>query len=251
LPDFEFPASVEALKEPNGLLAMGGDLSPERLLLAYSRGIFPWFSSDEPILWWAPDPRTILEPSEFIVSKSFGKSLKKRGYRLSLNKEFSSVVRACAAPRPSQEGTWILPSMISAYSALHRLGYAHSIEVWCEDNLIGGLYGVCLGKAFFGESMFSVKTDASKTALASLAYIGQMGYFKLIDCQVESQHLTSMGARSLGRAVFEHKLENAISDDMEQVQQIIQGVKPSTMHRVPWASMLPESSVELFLGLNT
>jgi leucyl/phenylalanyl-tRNA--protein transferase len=141
--------------------------------------------------------------------------------------------------------------MISAYSALHRLGYAHSIEVWCEDNLIGGLYGVCLGKAFFGESMFSVKTDASKTALASLAYIGQMGYFKLIDCQVESQHLTSMGARSLDRAVFEHKLENAISDDMEQVQQIIQGVKPSTMHRVPWASMLPESSVELFLGLNT
>jgi leucyl/phenylalanyl-tRNA--protein transferase len=251
LPDFEFPASAEALKEPNGLLAMGGDLSPERLLLAYSRGIFPWFSSDEPILWWAPDPRAILDPSEFIVSKSFGKSLKKRGYRLSLNKEFSSVVRACAAPRPSQEGTWILPSMISAYSALHRLGYAHSVEVWCEDILIGGLYGVCLGKAFFGESMFSIETDASKTALASLAYLGQMGYFTFIDCQVESQHLTSMGASSIDRAAFEHKLENAISDDMEQVQQIIQGVKPTTMHRVPWGNMLPESSVELFLELTT
>ncbi|MDG1066429.1 MAG: leucyl/phenylalanyl-tRNA--protein transferase [Luminiphilus sp.] len=248
--DFEFPASIDALEEPNGLLAMGGDLSPQRLLHAYSRGIFPWFSSNEPILWWAPDPRAVLVPSEFKVSKSFGKSLKKRGYRLSLNLEFLSVVRACAAPRRSQEGTWILPSMISAYSALHRLGYAHSIEVWRQDVLIGGLYGVCLGKAFFGESMFSIETDASKAALASLAYLGQMGYFEFIDCQVESQHLTSMGARSVNRESFEHKLENAISEDMEQVRQIIKGVNPTAKHRVPWGDMLPESAAELLLELS-
>ena len=243
--DFEFPASVEALQEPNGLLAMGGDLSPERLLHAYSRGIFPWFSSNEPILWWAPDPRAILIPSELKISKSFGKTLRKRGYRLSLNTEFLSVMRACAAPRPSQEETWILPSMISAYCALNRLGYAHSVEVWRDETLVGGLYGVGLGKAFFGESMFSIETDASKTALAALAYLGRMGYFEFIDCQVESSHLTSLGARLISRETFEQKLENAISEDMAQIQHIIRGNTPVSVRSVPWQEVFPESTTQL------
>jgi len=245
LPEFEFPASVEALQEPNGLLAMGGDLSPERLLYAYSRGIFPWFSRNEPILWWAPDPRAILIPAELKISKSFGKSLRKRGYRLSLNTEFLSVMKACAAPRPAQDETWILPSMIDAYCALNRLGYAHSVEVWRDDTLVGGLYGVSLGKAFFGESMFSIETDASKTALAALAYLGRMGYFKFIDCQVESSHLTSLGARLMSRDTFEHKLENAISEDMEQIQQVIRGNTPARVRRAPWLGALPESTNQL------
>lgn len=247
--EFDFPASYEALEEPNGLLAMGGDLSPERLLRAYSRGIFPWFSSNEPILWWAPDPRAILLPDEFKVSKSFGKTLKKRGYRVSLNAAFPLVIRACAAPRASQEGTWILPAMIDAYTTLHRLGYAHSVEIWSDESLVGGLYGVSIGKAFFGESMFSSATDASKTALATLAYIGRMGYFKFIDCQVESSHLTSLGARLIRREAFEEQLENAINEDMEQVRNIIRGVLPESLNRVPWSDVLPESTTQLYLGL--
>ena len=246
---FEFPASVEALEEPNGLLAIGGDLSPERLLYAYSRGIFPWFSDDEPILWWAPDPRAILIPSEFKLSKSLGKSLKNRGFKLSVNAAFRAVITACAAPRPSQAGTWILPSMITAYEVLNRLGYAHSIEVWRNDSLVGGLYGVSLGKAFFGESMFSIETDASKTALAALAYLGQIGYFEFIDCQVESSHLSSLGARLVNRVSFEAKLEHAISGDMDQVQKIITGVRPNAAHRAPWQVLLPESSARLFSEL--
>lgn len=246
--DFDFPASRDALEEPNGLLAMGGDLSPERLLQAYSRGIFPWFSGNEPILWWAPDPRAILVPNQFRVSRSFGKSLKKRGYRLSLNTAFSSVISACAAPRPAQEGTWILPKMIDAYTTLHHLGYAHSVEVWQDGSLVGGLYGVSLGKAFFGESMFSRATDASKTALAALAYIGRMGYFDFIDCQVESSHLTSLGARLVDRTAFEGQLENAIDEDMDQVKKIISGNPPNTAHRVPWQNALPESTAHLYRG---
>lgn len=247
--DFDFPASYEALEEPNGLLAMGGDLSPERLLRAYSRGIFPWFSSNEPILWWAPDPRAILIPAEFRVSKSFGKSLKKRGYRVSLNAAFPLVIRACAAPRASQDGTWIIPAMIDAYTTLHQLGYAHSLEVWSDESLVGGLYGVSIGKAFFGESMFSNETDASKTALAALAYLGKMGYFELIDCQVESSHLTSLGARLIRREVFEEQLKNAINDDMQPVNNIISGSPLGFLNRVPWRDALPESTTQLYLGL--
>ena len=181
---------------------MGGDLSPQRLLHAYSRGIFPWFSNNEPILWWAPDPRAILIPSELRISKSFSKTLRKRGYRLSLNTEFLSVMRACAAPRPSQEETWILPSMISAYCALNRLGYAHSVEVWRDDLLIGGLYGLAIGNLFCGESMFSRSADASKIAMAHLCRWGTEAGLELIDCQLVNPHLLSLGAEPLSRGLF-------------------------------------------------
>ncbi|MEY2907960.1 MAG: leucyl/phenylalanyl-tRNA--protein transferase [Pseudomonadota bacterium] len=205
-----FPPTEAALDEPNGLLAVGGDLSPERLLTAYGRGIFPWFSEGDPILWWSPNPRAVLLPENFKLSRTLRKSLRSKGFELACNYRFEAVMRACAAPRADGAGTWISEEMIAAYSTLHALGYAHSIEVSQDGELVGGLYGIHLGKIFFGESMFSRVTDASKAALAALVWLARRGHFDLIDCQVESPHIMSLGAINIPRAEFEARLAESI-----------------------------------------
>ncbi len=198
----QFPPPEHALAEPNGLLAMGGDLSPERLLSAYRQGIFPWFSHSDPILWWSPDPRMVLYPSEFRVSRSLGKRLRNSEYEVRFDTAYSLVMDACAAPRDEQPGTWITPQMRAAYLELHRLGHAHSVETWVDGELAGGLYGVAIGDIFFGESMFSRTRDASKIALATMVnwFIDQR--VRLIDCQFHTEHLESLGARPIARADF-------------------------------------------------
>ncbi|MDP1734652.1 MAG: leucyl/phenylalanyl-tRNA--protein transferase [Sulfuritalea sp.] len=204
----EFPALERALVEPNGLLAAGGDLSPQRLLAAYRRGIFPWYSAGEPILWWSPDPRMVLAPDELRISASLTKTLRNAKYEVRLDSAFEDVVRACAAkPRDGQAGTWITEAMQSAYRELHRLGFAHSVETWIDGRIAGGLYGVAIGQAFYGESMFSDVRDASKIALAHLcAHLKQRG-FGIIDCQMETRHLASLGARPIPRRDFTARLD--------------------------------------------
>lgn len=197
-----FPPVENALTEPNGLLAVGGDLSPHRLVEAYCKGIFPWFNEDEPIYWWSPDPRMVLFPAELKISRSLRKTLKKDHYQIRVDTQFEQVMQACAAPRQGQAGTWIHPQMVAAYTQLHELGLAHSVETWIDDKLVGGLYGVALGKVFFGESMFSRVTDASKIAFVHLVKQLQCWEFGLIDCQVRTQHLSSLGAREISRSDF-------------------------------------------------
>ena len=197
-----FPDVRRALRHPNGLLAAGGDLSPERLLSAYRRGIFPWFSEGDPILWWSPDPRTVLLPEQIRISRSLRKRLRHRLLGASMDRAFGDVIRGCAAPRGADHGTWIVPPMVSAYETLHRLGWAHSVEVWQGDRLVGGLYGVALGGVFFGESMFSLVDDASKVALAHLCERLCGWGFGLIDCQMRTDHLISLGAREIPRGHF-------------------------------------------------
>jgi leucyl/phenylalanyl-tRNA--protein transferase len=207
LPDIGFPDARLAENEPNGLLAIGGDLSLERLLNAYAQGVFPWYSSGQPILWWSPAPRMVLYPNELHISRSLRRSLRRLGYELSVNQSFEDVIRACAAPRDDHPGTWLVPEMISAYIALHKAGHAHSIEVWLDDQLVGGLYGVALGQVFFGESMFSRQTDASKVALVALVHILKRHNYTVIDCQVGNPHLFSLGAREITRLDFEALLD--------------------------------------------
>jgi len=197
-PPRAFPDVDVALEEPNGLLALGGDLTPERLLYAYAHGIFPWYSDDQPILWWSPDPRMVLEPSQMRISRSLRRRLRRGDYTVTMNQVFRRVVNGCAAPRASQTGTWIVPEMVDAYSRLHELGHAHSVECWHDGTLVGGLYGVAIGRVFFGESMFSLLPDASKVALAHLCRLD----FALIDCQLPSEHLARLGARTLPRKAF-------------------------------------------------
>jgi leucyl/phenylalanyl-tRNA--protein transferase len=197
-PPRAFPDVDCALEEPNGLLALGGDLRPERLLYAYAHGIFPWYSDGQPILWWSPDPRMVLFPARLRVSRSLRKRLRRGDYEITANRCFREVVRACAAPRSSQTGTWILPEMLHAYVRLHELGHAHSIECWHEGRLVGGLYGVGVGRVFFGESMFSACPDASKVALATLCRRD----YALIDCQLPSAHLARLGAQPIPRREF-------------------------------------------------
>lgn len=205
--DQTFPPLERALQEPNGLLAVGGELSVERLLQGYALGIFPWFSEGDPILWWSPDPRMVLFPDELKISKSLQKRLKHAEVRV--DSDFRAVMQACAeAPRAGQNGTWILPEMIEAYCELHRLGHAHSVEVWQENELVGGLYGVGLGGVFFGESMFHRATDASKIALVHLARLG----YGMIDCQMHTPHLASLGAREITRREFAEKLRELVHD---------------------------------------
>ena len=201
-----FPPLEKALRQPNGLLAVGGDLSAERILLAYRHGIFPWFNEDDPILWWSPDPRMVLVPSEFIVSHSLKKLLRSGQFEVRFDSAFTEVMQACAAPRNAQAGTWIHPEMIAAYSELHRLGYAHSVETWCDGELVGGLYGMSIGKMFFGESMFSRRSNASKIALARLSQQLKRWEFGLIDCQMHTPHLASLGAREIPRDEFQQAL---------------------------------------------
>lgn len=208
-PDAGFPPTRLAETEPNGLLAVGGDLSATRLLQAYRRGIFPWYSAGQPILWWSPAPRMVLCPAEFRVSRSLRRSIRRRGYQVSIDQAFASVIRACAEDRPGSPGTWLVPDMLAAYCALHAEGHAHSIEVWLDGALVGGLYGVAIGQMFFGESMFSRMSDASKVALALLSELALAHPFRLIDCQVYTPHLASLGAREIPRDEFERILAEA------------------------------------------
>lgn len=203
-PPDAFPASELAFRDPDGLLAAGGDLSEARLLAAYRRGIFPWYSEQQPILWWTPDPRTVLFPQELHISRSLRRRLKQQVFEFALDRNFDAVMRACAeTPRPGQDGSWITQEMQYAYQALHRSGWAHSVEVYADRHLVGGIYGIAIGKVFFGESMFSHATDASKAAMVVLVKQLQAWRFALIDCQVENAHLVSLGARNLPRSTFE------------------------------------------------
>jgi leucyl/phenylalanyl-tRNA--protein transferase len=198
----DFPDPSTALREPNGLLAAGGDLHPERLLRAYQQGIFPWYSRDQPLLWWSPDPRMVLRPERLHISRSLQKVLRRGAFRVTSDQAFSAVIHRCAGPRRGSADTWLLPDMRAAYEHLHRLGYAHSVEVWRDDTLVGGLYGVALPGVFFGESMFSLVSDASKVALVSLCRMLPCSGYRLLDCQIASAHLQSLGAELLPRSQF-------------------------------------------------
>ena len=216
-----FPPSYTAMTDPNGLLAIGGDLSPRRLLLAYRRGIFPWYDNDQPILWWTPNPRMVLYPKEVHCSRSMEKFLRKTHWTVTINCRFKEVIQGCAGTRPYSEGTWINKDMEEAYIELHKLGYAHSIEVNNADKLVGGLYGVSLGRVFYGESMFSAETNGSKTALIVLSRWLDQKKFALIDCQVANPHLHSLGAREIPRSDFEQLLRLNTSDALINSNQAI------------------------------
>ncbi|MEW6039615.1 MAG: leucyl/phenylalanyl-tRNA--protein transferase [Pseudomonadota bacterium] len=199
----EFPPPDRALKEPNGLLAIGGSLSTARLERAYRCGIFPWYGDGDPILWWSPDPRLVLFPENLRTSRSLGKTLRRRIFQFSFDRAFEAVIAACAEPRGESEGIWLTGEMQSAYVAFHRAGFAHSFEAWREGQLVGGLYGVAMGRIYYGESMFHRATDASKAALAfAVACLSSWGY-RMIDCQVYSSHLASLGASVIPRGQFQ------------------------------------------------
>jgi len=203
-----------SLAEPSGLLAVGGDLGPERLVLAYAMGIFPWYSEDTPILWHSPDPRTVLRPAELTVSRSLAKTIRRRPYEVTFDTAFRRVIEGCArARRPEQEGTWINDEMIDAYVELHRRGVAHSAEAWKGGELVGGLYGVSLGAAFFGESMFATQPDASKVAFVTLVQQLAAWGIELVDCQVHTAHLERFGAAAMPRAEFLATLQKALEAD--------------------------------------
>jgi leucyl/phenylalanyl-tRNA--protein transferase len=201
-PNTPFPDVSLAEREPDGLLAVGGDLTPQRLIQAYQLGIFPWFSEGEPILWWSPDPRTVLYPEKIKISRSLRKTLRKKIYDVSFDRKFDEVILGCAAPRDDSPGTWLVPEMIKAYCQQHQLGLAHSVEVYHDGKLVGGLYGMAIGKVFFGESMFSRSRDSSKVALVYLCRQLQTWGFKMIDCQVYTRHLASLGAQEIPRQKF-------------------------------------------------
>jgi leucyl/phenylalanyl-tRNA--protein transferase len=206
-----FPPIDQALDEPEGLLAAGGDLSPTRLLAAYRRGIFPWYSAGQPVLWWSPNPREILLPAEFKCSRSLAKTLRNRGFEIDFDRDFSAVVRACAARRENSTGTWITPEMHAAYCEMHARGHAHSVEVRLAGELVGGLYGVLMGRVFFGESMFSRERDASKAALARLSERGTVAGLTLIDCQLPTPHLRSLGSKPVSRREFSGLVAAAVA----------------------------------------
>ena len=201
-PPDRFPPVDQALDDPAGLLAGGGDLSPERLLAAYQRGIFPWYSPGQPVLWWSPDPREVLYPAELIVSRSLAKTLRSGRLTVTQDQDFAGVIAGCAAPRDASPGTWINEDMQAAYLALHQRGIAHSVETWEAGELVGGLYGVRVGRVFCGESMFSRSSDASKAAFATLVAGCAQAGIDLIDCQMPSPHLRSLGSRSIPRSQF-------------------------------------------------
>jgi leucyl/phenylalanyl-tRNA---protein transferase len=202
----QFPPGDQALTEPNGLLAVGGCLSPQRLIAAYRQGIFPWYGDGEPILWWSPDPRLVLRPAEFHRSRTLQRQLRRQPWTFSFDQAFDQVIRACAAPRSYASGTWLNADMQRAYGQMHRLGWAHAFEVWNGDELVGGIYGVAVGRAFFGESMFHRATNASKAALAYACACLQAWEYSLIDCQVHTPHLVSLGATEVSRHEFMESL---------------------------------------------
>jgi len=205
-----FPPIENALQEPDGLLAFGGDLSTERLLDAYANGIFPWYEDGQPILWWSPAPRAVLLSGQLHRSKSLKKTLRKKTFTVTFDTAFETVIRACAAPRKHQQGTWITEEMIQAYLKLHQLGYAHSVECWQQGHVVGGLYGISLGSLFFGESMFALKPDASKVAFAHLVSQCDAWNFPLIDCQLPNDHLESLGVTTISRPLFKEYLQRCI-----------------------------------------
>ena len=202
----DFPPVSEAFVDPPGLLAAGGDLEPERLLAAYARGIFPWYDDNSPILWWSPDPRMVLRPTEIHIARSLAKLIRQNRFRITMDTAFADVIQHCAAVRAEREGTWITDEMQAAYTALHRLGHAHSVEIWDNERLTGGLYGIAMGKLFFGESMFSVAPNTSKLAFVALASQLESWAFEMIDCQMPTDHLQSLGARTMPRAQFQRAL---------------------------------------------
>ncbi|TVZ39197.1 leucyl/phenylalanyl-tRNA--protein transferase [Alteromonadaceae bacterium 2753L.S.0a.02] len=209
--DLWFPPSELALRDPDGLLAVGGDLSVERLVASYSRGIFPWYSEGQPLLWWTPDPRMVMSPNDIYLSKSLRKLLRKQPFTIKVDTAFSAVVKHCGSiPRRDQDGSWITPEMIAAYLELHELQIAHSVEAWSDNTLVGGLYGVSLGRVFYGESMFSLQSGASKVAFVALCQQLQQWQFGLVDCQIQSDHLASLGAAEIPRDVFEAELSTLI-----------------------------------------
>ena len=204
-----FPDVDRAFDVPDGLLAAGGDLSEARILYAYRHGIFPWFNQGQPILWWSPDPRCVLRPAGFHGSRRLLRTLRKSGFKISYNVDFDQVIGNCAAERPGQEGTWITADMLAAYRHLHASGWAHSVEVWSRGTLIGGLYGLAIGRVFFGESMFSTASNASKAAMLALCSVLKRHAFALLDCQVESPHLRGLGAELMPRQQFVNLLAEA------------------------------------------
>ncbi|MGV6825952.1 MAG: leucyl/phenylalanyl-tRNA--protein transferase [bacterium] len=212
-PALPFPNPETAETDPNGLLAVGGDLTPQRLLNAYRQGVFPWYSEGQPILWWSPDPRMVLFPNEIKISRSLKKTIRNKPWRVTTDTAFEEVIRACAAPRDDGNGTWLMPEMIHAYLKLHEQGHAHSIEVWEQDELIGGLYGISQGASFFGESMFSRASNASKVAMAALAKRYAENPASIIDCQIYSPHLESLGAKLIPRIEFLRRLQRTNQDD--------------------------------------
>jgi leucyl/phenylalanyl-tRNA--protein transferase len=206
-----FPPVEQALVEPNGLLAAGGDLSPARLLDAYARGIFPWFNDEDPVLWWSPDPRMVLLPHELHLSRSLRRTIRSQEFTVTFDRAFQGVMEGCAGPRDKQDGTWITADMMRAYTRMAELGHAHSVEAWADGELAGGLYGVAVGRIFYGESMFTRRSNASKVAVAWLARQLDRWQFELIDCQMSTEHLASLGAREVPRADFLRRLERAIA----------------------------------------
>jgi len=206
-PEQDFPLTNKALREPDGLLAVGGCLSQNRLLNAYRHGIFPWYNHGEPILWWSPDPRLVLFPDKLVISRSLRKTLRKDIFSVTFDQAFNEVITACADPRKDTAGTWITAEINAAYNQLHQAGFAHSVETWLGDELVGGLYGVALGQVFFGESMFHTRTDASKVAFATLVQQLNAWGYRLIDCQVHTSHLESFGAQEIARDYFTKLLD--------------------------------------------
>ena len=219
-PDDPFPPLEHALREPNGLLAAGGEPGPRRLVDAYRRGIFPWYSRGQPILWWSPDPRMVLFTAEFRVRRSLAKRVRQRIYEIRADTAFEQVIRACAGPRAKQRGTWITPAMVEAYVELHRRGVAHSVEAWRDGELAGGLYGLALGRVFFGESMFARETDASKIAFVHLLDKLRADGVELVDCQQETEHLAAFGARAIPRREFAALLGRLIHSDAPPVSWV-------------------------------
>lgn len=209
-----FPPLQKALAEPNGLIAIGGDLSASRLLSAYRQGIFPWFSPGEPVLWWSPDPRMVLFPEQVVINRSLRKIIQQQRFELRINTAFEQVMQACAlTPRHGQAGTWIVPEMIAAYTQLHAMGYAHSVEAWQHNTLVGGCYGIKIGRMFYGESMFHHVSNASKVAFAHMVEWLQMQQVGMIDCQMHTPLLASFGAYEIPREPFIERLLSLIQDD--------------------------------------
>ena len=197
-----FPHADKALRDPNGLLAMGGDLRPQRVLSAYHQGIFPWYSDGQPILWWSPDPRCVLYPERLRLGRSLRKAMRTHPYRITTDKAFREVIHACAAPRPGQDGTWITTELLEAFCRLHKMGFAHSFEAWNKQQLVGGIYGLAIGRIFIGESMFHRAPNASKIALVSLVnHLHQRGFI-ILDCQISSAHLCALGAEEIPRSAY-------------------------------------------------
>ena len=221
-----FPAVERALREPKGLLCAGGDLSAERLLAAYRQGIFPWFSAGDPILWWSPDPRMVLFPEEFRIARSLRRTLRSRRFEVRLDSAFAEVIRACAeTPRAGQPGTWITREMQDAYCRLFELGFAHSVESWEDGRLVGGLYGIAIGRMYYGESMFSRVSNASKVAAAHLARFLTAKGFGMIDCQMHTAHLASLGAREIPRAEFLRRLRVLTAADVLPARWPVDGAR--------------------------